>query len=458
MSSGSLRRAGAVLLVLGVIGSAAAGPAWAEPAPAGGDASRAALSLAAAGDCNFPIEQDVVSKPWALQRVFLSELWGEDQRPGGKPSASPSGGTPGDDPGNRTGRDVTVAVIDTGVDANNPQLAGKVQGGRDLLGENPPEGQQRPEGNSLTDKVGHGTKVAGIIAAAQKPGIGFVGLAKDATILSIRQNDAEGHGSVKTLAEAISEAVAKGAEVINISQDVRIQNDPSKTQSADLDNPSFPDASNLTAALKEAERRDVVVVASSGNDGGEGATYPAAYSWVLAVGASDRNNERASFSQYGDFVDVAAPGVDMLSTVPGHGQCTDNGTSFSAPYVAGLAAILKGMHPTWKAQQIRTVIEQTAQRTEHGANKYIGWGVVDPVKAVEYATVPGPSESPHPDPSTKLDAVPLVAQPLGLEETQADRDRRTGTFVLGIGALVVAGLAGGSVVARDMGRRRSRHG
>ncbi|QKW21819.1 type VII secretion-associated serine protease mycosin [Kitasatospora sp. NA04385] len=458
MSSGSLRRAGAVLLVLGVVGSVAAGPAWAEPVPAGGATSRAALALAAAGDCNFPIEQDVVSKPWALQRVFLTELWGEGQQ-GGRPSASPSGAAQGDDPDNRTGRNVKVAVIDTGVDSANPQLAGKVEAGRDFLAESTPADQQRPEGNSLTDKVGHGTKVAGIIAAAQKPGIGFVGLAKDATILSIRQNDAEGHGSVRTLADAISEAVAKGAKVINISQDVRIETDPNQAPAVDLDHPTFPDAQRLTDALKQAELHDVVVVASSGNDGGEGPTYPAAYSSVLAVGASDRNNERASFSQYGDFVDVAAPGVDMLSTVPGHGQCTDNGTSFSAPYVAGLAAVLKGMHPAWKAQQIRTVIEQTAQRTEHGPNKYIGWGVVDPVKAVEYTTVPGQSESPHPDPSTKLDAVPLVAQPLGLEETQADRDRRTGTFALGIGALVVAGLAGGSVVARDMGRRRSgRHG
>ncbi|MFD7734657.1 type VII secretion-associated serine protease mycosin [Kitasatospora phosalacinea] len=447
MSSGSLRRTGAVLLVLGVIGSAAAGPAWAEAA-AVGDAPRGGPVLAAAGDCNFPIEQDVVSKPWALQRVFLSELWGED-----RPAPAPSPGGKPQDPPNQTGKDVLVAVIDTGVDANNPQLAGKVKPGRDFLGEHPGEGQ-RPEGDSLTDKVGHGTKVAGIIAAAEKPGIGFVGLAKDAQILSIRQNDAEGHGSVKTLADAITEAVHKGAKVINISQDVRVETSPSAAPAPDPQHPNFQDAPALENALNLAEEADVVVVASSGNDGGEGPTYPAAYDSVLAVGASDRNNERAAFSQYGDFVDVAAPGVDMLSTVPGHGQCTDNGTSFSAPYVAGLAAILKGMHPTWKAQQIRTVIEQTAQRTEHGPNKYIGWGVVDPVKAVEYTTVPGPTDSPQPDASTKLDAYPLVAQPLGLEETQADRDRRTGTFVLGIGGLVVAGLAGGAIVARDMNRRR----
>ncbi|BAJ31099.1 putative peptidase S08 family protein [Kitasatospora setae KM-6054] len=443
-----MRRAGAVLLVLGVVGTTAAGPAWAAPAPTGAAAPGAVVRLDASGDCNFPVQQDVEAKPWALQRVFLDELWNVDGQQAAKQSGKPA------DLPNQTGQGVVVAVIDTGVDANNPQLAGKVVAGRDFLGENVGKDQQRPEGDSLTDKVGHGTKVAGIIAAAANPKIGFVGLAKDATVLSIRQNDAEGHGSVLTLARAIDEALAKGAKVINISQDVRVEADPAKPAGEER----FTDEKQLTAALDRAEKAQVVVVASSGNDGAEGPTYPAFYESVLAVGASDRNNERAGFSQYGDFVDVAAPGVDMLSTVPGHGQCTDNGTSFSAPYVSGVAAILRGMHKDWTAHQIRTVIEQTAQRTEHGRNKYIGWGVVDPVKAVQYTTVPGPSESPHPDAPTKLDALPLVAQPLGLEETQADRDRRTGTFVLGIGALVVAGLAGGAIVTRDMNRRRGREG
>ncbi|MFJ5235001.1 type VII secretion-associated serine protease mycosin [Kitasatospora sp. NPDC088391] len=433
MSSGSLRRAGAVLLVLGVVGTVSAAPAVADPTPAAGDgARRPPVIIAAAGDCPIPNAPDVPAKPWALQRVFLNELWGDKNE--------------------HSGKGVTVAVIDTGVDNANPQLAGpgKVLEGPDLLAASTPAGTQRPEGNSFTDKVGHGTKVAGIIGAAPMNGVGFVGLAKDATILSIRQNDAEGHGSVPTLVQAINEAVNRGAKVINISQDVRVDIDPNRPADSTL----FQGESDLAKALDTAEKRGVVVVASSGNDGQEGPTYPAQYDTVLAVGASDRNNERAAFSQYGDFVDVVAPGVDMLSTVPGHGQCTDNGTSFSSPYVAGLAAILVGMHPDWKPQQIRTVIEQTAQRTEHGRNKYIGWGVVDPVKAVEYTTVPGPSESPHPDAPTKLDAAPIVAQPLGLAETQADRDRRTGTFVLGAGALLVAGLAGGAIVARDLGRRR----
>ncbi|KDN82960.1 type VII secretion-associated serine protease mycosin [Kitasatospora cheerisanensis] len=423
-----------MLLVLGVVGTAAAAPAYAEPSPAAsGGAYRAPVAIAAAGDCTFP-SKDVPAKPWALQRVFLDELWGTGEK------------VP------HSGQGVKVAVIDTGVDDSNPQLKGKVIAGPDLLGDAQQKaGQQRPEGGSTTDKVGHGTKVAGIIAAAPRDTSGFVGLAKDATIISIRQNDSEGHGSVSTLIDAINKAVDMGAGVINISQDVRVEIDPSKP----ADSVPFAEEPDLRRALNRAEAAKVVVVASSGNDGAEGPTYPAFYDTVLAVGASDRNNERATFSQYGDFVDVVAPGVDMLSTVPAGGQCTDNGTSFSAPYVSGLAAVLKGMHGDWTPQQIRTVIEQTAQRTEHGRNKWIGWGVVDPVKAVTYATVPGPSEAPHPDAPTKLDTAPLVAQPLGLAETQADRDRKTGTFVLGVGALLVAGLAGGAIVTRDLGRRRN---
>ncbi|WP_229848410.1 type VII secretion-associated serine protease mycosin [Kitasatospora griseola] len=431
MSSGSLRRAGAVLLVLGVVGTAAGGPAYAEPSPSasGGSTYRPPVTIAASGDC---ANKDVEAVPWALQRVVLNELWGIDKN--GLATHS--------------GKDVTVAVIDTGVDTANPQLTGKVIDGPDLLGESMASGgTQRPAGTSTTDPVGHGTKVAGIIAAAQRDKVGFVGLAKDAKILSIRQNDAEGHGSVNTLIKAIDKAIEAGAGVINISQDVRVEIDPNKP----LDSP-FQEEPDLKRVLDKAESKGIVVVASSGNDGAEGPTYPAKYETVLAVGASDRNNERATFSQYGDFVDVVAPGVDMLSTVPGAGQCTDNGTSFSAPYVSGLAAVLKSEHQGWTAQQIRTVIEQTAQRTEHGRNKWIGWGVVDPVKAVSFSGTP--EASPHPDPPTKLDSNQLIAQPAGLEETQADRDRRTGTYVLGAGVLLVACLAGGAIVARDLGRRR----
>jgi type VII secretion-associated serine protease mycosin len=411
-----LGRGAAVAVVLGVL--SAGSPAYAD-GPAGGH--RPPLGLAASGNCTTSAK-DVPAAPWALQRVLLDQLWQN---------------------GTVTGKDVKVAVIDTGVDDHNPQLKDKVDDTATLLVDTSVKPQQLVQGGAKTDPVGHGTRVAGIIAAAHRDGVGFVGLAPDAKILSIRQNDDAGHGDVKTLAQAITIAVAKGAQVINISQDVR-----STTDSAD-----FNDGGALKSAVDAAEAAKVVVVAASGNDGQDSPTYPAAYPTVLGVGASDRNNERAPFSEYGTFVKVAAPGVDMLSTVPGGGQCVDNGTSFAAPYVAGVAALLVGKHPDWTPRQIRARIEQTAQRTERGPNKYIGWGVVDPVRAV---TDPAPpANDPVEDRAVQLAGVPIRPQPVGLGETQADRDRRTATYVLGSALLLVALLFGGSVVLRDNRRRRS---
>ncbi|MFF7995421.1 type VII secretion-associated serine protease mycosin [Kitasatospora xanthocidica] len=420
MSGRGYRKAAAALAALAVLGGPLAAPAYADGGP----------GLAAAGDCpkNAP---DVQTVPWSLQRLLLDELW---------------------QGGRTTGKGVKVAVIDTGVDRNNPQLAGqvvagdagpqpvdKVQEGSNLLVNR--ETREPVPGKSIEDPVGHGTKVAGIIAARRSERTGFVGLAPDAQILSIRQNDSDGNGDVSTLVRAIHEAVAAKAKVINISQDVRGAGDA-----------HFGGYPELKAEIQAAEDAGVVVVASTGNDGKEGDTYPGAFPTVLAVGASDRNNERAPFSQYGGFVKVAAPGVDMLSTVPGSGQCVDNGTSFAAPYVSGLAALLVGAHPTWRPAQVRAWIEQTAQRTKRDPDVFVGWGVVDPVKAVTKAPDVAPMTA-SPDAPVQLASAPIVPRPVGLGETQADRDGRTATYVIGGGALLVALLIGGGVVLRDHRRK-----
>lgn len=411
-------------MVLGVVGGLSAAPAYADSSTA----RWAPLVVSAAAECAVP-SQDVKSVPWALQRVVLDKLWAPDTSTPEKAKANKK----------IDGSGVTVAVIDTGVDNTNPQLAGPgkvVDGGAKMLKDG-----KEDTATAFNDQVGHGTKVAGIIAAAPSDRTGFVGLAPGASILAIRQNDAQGSGDVPHLIQAIDQAVKAGVGVINISQDVRGTDENGKV---------FGGKDELEAALLRAEKAGVVVVASSGNDGLDGDTFPAAFDTVLAVGASDRNNERASFSQFGDFLDVVAPGVDMLSTARAGGQCVDNGTSFSAPYVAGVAALLKQKYKNWTAQQIRTRLEQTAERSGKGRDNQIGWGVVDPVKAVQSNSEP--SDSPSANPSVQLDSAGIVAQPLGLAETQADRDSRTALFVLGAGGLVVAGLGGGAVVLRD--RRR----
>lgn len=375
------------------------------------------------GQCTFP-SKDYAGRPWALQRVNLDELWAQS-----------------------TGKGVKVAVIDTGVDVKNPQLKAAVDAseGENLLPGKNAKGEKIDRGNNqgTTDTVGHGTRVAGIIAARAAKGTGFVGLAPDATIIPIKQNDAEGDGTAGMLATAIRDAVGKGAGVINISQDTA--------------NAVAP-ADSLRQAVDYALQRKVVVVASAGNDGLGGnvqITYPASYKGVLAVAASDRNNERASFSQSGDFVGVAAPGVDMISTVPGGGHCSDNGTSFSAPYVAGVAALLKSKYPHWTAQEIVAQIEQTAERTISGHDRLVGWGVVDPVKALTDVDPEHPVQTPKPEGGVAKGEAPSVT-PLHFGETADERNARLGTYVVVGGLVAVAGLGGTAVAVRDARRRRER--
>ncbi|MFF4157171.1 type VII secretion-associated serine protease mycosin [Streptomyces sp. NPDC001678] len=394
----------------------------------------APVALDGSGECTYPAKP-IKGTPWSLQRVLLDQLWQDTRGRDGH------------------GNPVRVAVIDTGVDNLNPQLKDAVdaKSGTDLLtgakdqapatGPTGPTGSAGPSGATV-DPVGHGTKVAGIIAARPSPTSGFVGIAPESVIIPIRQNDEKGTGTSRTLAVGIRQAVDAGARVINISQDTAT--------------PLRPD-SDLEQAVQYALSHDVVVVASAGNDGADGqakATYPAAYPGVLAVGASDRNNERAPFSQSGDFVGVAAPGVDMVSTVPGGGQCVDHGTSFSAPYVAGVAALIRAKHPDWKQHQVVAQIEQTAERPSAGRDRYIGWGVVDPARALTEDDHPLDRVTAPDDPAHPVAAPEPAALPLG--ETPQGRQTRLATYALGGTAALVAAIAGTAVVVRDRNRRRGR--
>lgn len=390
------------LLPGAVLGSAA--PAAA--AEAGTDSPRAAQPLDGDGQCTFPAP-NVKQTPWALQRVLLNQLWQDTK-----------------------GKNVKVAVIDSGVDVKNPQLSAAVDRAHsvDLLDKG---------SNGTTDPVGHGTEVAGIIAARHSEHTGFVGLAPEATIISIRQASEDGTGTIPNLVKALNEAVKAGAEVINISQD------------------TGRGTKELADAVRDAVRKhDVVIVAAAGNDGADGkarTTFPGGYPGVLAVGASDRNNERASFSQSGDFVGVAAPGVDMLSTVPGGGQCVDNGTSFAAPFVAGVAALIRAKHPDWTAPQVIAQIEQTAQRTSRGHNALVGWGVVDPVRAL--TDDDKPIDAPTPDSSVLQGQHRVVPMALTFGDTAAQRRKRIAAYVVSGMAVALLAITGATVALRDRRRR-----
>ena len=363
--------------------------------------------------CSFP--SDIIKgTPWSLQRVVLDQLWQDTK-----------------------GKGVKVAVIDTGVDTVNAQLKGAVANGTDFL---------HKGGTGKTDPtVGHGTKVAGIIAARKLDGTGFVGLAPESTIIPIRQNDDKGSGNVDTMIKAIKYAADAGAKVINISQDTASKMDP------DVD-------AAFRQAVKYAQDRGALIVAAAGNDGADGKvkeTFPAAYPGVLAVAASDRNNARAPFSQSGPFVGVAAPGIDMVSTVPVGGNCVDQGTSFAAPYVSGVAALIRAKHPDWSYKQVITQIEQTADRTKAGRDDFVGWGVIDPAAAVNDDTTAPSADGPKPDSAGPAgDSADVQAATLVLGESEQQRTERYALYVLATGFALVLLLFGGGRVLSDWRRKQ----
>ena len=362
--------------------------------------------------CSFP--SDIIKgTPWSLQRVVLDQLWQDTK-----------------------GKNVKVAVIDTGVDTVNAQLKTAVANGKDYL---------HSGGNGKTDKVGHGTKVAGIIAARKLDGTGFMGLAPEATIIPIRQNDDQGSGNVGTMMQAIRWAAEQGAQVINISQDTASKMDPTVDTA-------------FRSAIEFAQSKDALIVAAAGNDGADGKikeTYPAAYPGVLAVAASDRNNARAPFSQSGPFVGVAAPGIDMVSTVPVGGNCVDQGTSFAAPYVSGVAALIRAKHPEWTYKQVITQIEQTADRTKAGRDDFVGWGVIDPAAAVNDDTTAPSADGPKPDTAGPAgDSANVQAATLVLGESEQQRTERYALYVLAAGFALVLLLFGGGRVLSDWRRKQ----
>ncbi|MFK4084100.1 type VII secretion-associated serine protease mycosin [Kribbella sp. NPDC020789] len=287
-----------------------------------------------------------------------------------------------------TGAGVIVAVVDSGVDADHPQLRrpGKVLRGEDFfqVGSLP--------GNF--DCVSHGTAVAGIIAAEPVPGVGFHGIAPGATILPVRVTDREaGEGESArsidptVLAQGIVYAVDHGARVINLSLSGGRDDKP------------------VRQAVAYAVRRDVVVVAAAGNRQTDGSahrpSFPASYPGVLGVGAISISGARTSGSQTGDYVDLVAPGDGVLSTTRRSGHMYLSGTSFATPFVSAAAALVRSAWPKLTAAEVIQRLKATAvpARGGSGSDGY-GAGVVDPYRAViegmpaKATHVPAAAETP----------------------------------------------------------------
>jgi len=172
------------------------------------------------------------------------------------------------------------------------------------------------------DVYGHGTHVAGIIAACSNNGVGIAGVAPESWLMNVKVAGDDGGCWASTVAKGILWAVDKGADVINLSIELR---EPS---------PELEDAINY------AWSQGVVIIAAAGNEGSQSPVYPAYYENCIAVAATRQDNTLAPLSNYGDWVDVTAPGVDIYSSLPGNSYGYKSGTSFATAYVSGLAALL----------------------------------------------------------------------------------------------------------------------
>ncbi|MDX3657135.1 type VII secretion-associated serine protease mycosin [Streptomyces sp. ID05-26A] len=313
-----------------------------------------------------------------------------------------------------TGKGVKIAIIDTGVDPRNPRFGNRVEGGGDYVSNQ----------NGIDDCDGHGTEVAGVAAAAKTEG-DFIGAAPAATILAIRQTsdrfEFKGNaanpekrasaGKVGTLAQAIVRAANRDAKVINIS----------------LTNCSSPkgfsaDDQKLQAAIRYAvDVKNVVIVTAAGNlsDQGTGCATQnnnldptnvnsvSSPAWfaddVLSVGSIARSGEVSSFSVWGPWVSIAAPGEEIISVDPkGTGLTNANvtaqgvqdikGTSFASPYVAGITALVRERFPNLNARQVMQRLKATALHPGNvsGKDNKTGFGMVNPVAALT-AVLPGES-------------------------------------------------------------------
>lgn len=338
----------------------------------------------------------ITQQPWAQARLDFEQAWAATK-----------------------GNGIKVAVVDSGIETTSPQLRGKVV---DKLGSD--------DGN-VRDCQGHGTSVAGIIAATdmRKQNVPFFGVVPNVQLLDAKFTSTESSDNEKQLATAIKWAAAKGARVINVSVD-------------------SPDSPWLSEAVRYAQAKDALIVASAGNTGDQTkavAAYPANYPGVLSVAAVDAQGSISNFSNIRTRIDVSAPGQAVTSIYgKGYAVGTLNGTSFGAPYASGVAALVRARHPRLTYQQVINRMEGTA---EGGIGTGSGYGMINPMQAVTGLVDPN-AKPDHKAKKTLSGAVNIAPVP--------PADHRTRNIALGVagGSIGVAVLVafGGAVI--PLGRRR----
>ncbi|MER6084550.1 type VII secretion-associated serine protease mycosin [Streptomyces sp. NPDC001833] len=322
-------------------------------------ATGAAVSLLLAGSLALlpsttAYADSIRAQQWGLSALHLDEAWRTTK-----------------------GRGITVAVLDTGVEADHPDLVGNVLAAKDMIGFGAGPGDR--------DWARHGTAMAGIIAGhghGVGNGDGVMGVAPEARILPVRVILEDGDSARAkarstrgdALAEGIRWAADHGADVINLSL-------------GDDSDSAHPEPSE-DEAIQYALKKDVVVVASAGNGGDKGdhISYPAAYPGVIAATAVDKFGTRAGFSTRRWYATISAPGVDIVIADPDHKYYEGWGTSAASAFVSGAVALVKAAHPGLTPAQIKKLLEDTARDAPAGGrDDSRGFGMIDPAAAIKAA-------------------------------------------------------------------------
>jgi thermitase len=256
------------------------------------------------------------------------------------------------------GAGVVIAILDTGMDLDHPDLRSKIVGSADCTSL---FRGCRANSPTAADRYGHGTHVAGIAAAVTDNGQGIAGVAPGALLLNVKVLGDDGTGYVSSIAKGLDWAVANGAKVVNMS----FAGGPSQTEED---------------AVNRAWEAGAVLVAAAGNEGTDTPVYPAAYDKCIAVAATDNQDQKASFSNYGAWVKLAAPGEDIISTYPDNTYAWMSGTSMASPHVAGVAALVWANGAT-DNYAVRFQIESTADHITGTGTSWV-YGRVNACKAV----------------------------------------------------------------------------
>ena len=311
-------------------------------------------------EVDIPVKMSADVVDWGVSRIGADKVWSI---------------------GSGTG--VKIAIIDTGVQKDHPDLVSNIITGYDFVNND----------SDANDDNGHGTHVAGIAAATLNQA-GVVGVSNTSKILPIKVLNAQGYGYLSDVAKGIYFAADNGARIINLSLG------------------SSTDSLTLRDAVNYASNKGVLIAAAAGNDSGAPCSYPASYSNVICVVATDSRNMLASFSNIGG--ELAAPGVYNYSTYIGSSYRYLSGTSMATPHVAGASALLFSICPTCTSTQIRELLRDSAvDLGEVGKDILFGYGLVDLTSAVSQLNSEEEEPTPAPveeEPTTKPTTPPKSAK------------------------------------------------